>query len=86
MGILKDGFSAYSSPVMLISKKLIKDKRVVTDFRHLNVRITKTVFSSPISQGYIFSVREFQMQDIVSIRPKRRLSLTKTVRKLKKIL
>ena len=41
MGILKEGFSAYSSPVMLISRKLTKDKRVVTDFRHLNVRIAK---------------------------------------------
>ena len=30
MGILKEGFSAYSSPVML-SRKLTKDKRVVTD-------------------------------------------------------
>ena len=26
---------------MLISRKITKDKRVVTDFRHLNVRITK---------------------------------------------
>ena len=26
---------------MLISRKLMKDKRVVTDFRHLNVRIAK---------------------------------------------
>ena len=34
MSILKEGFSAYSSPVMLISRKLTKDKRVVTDFRH----------------------------------------------------
>ena len=39
MGILKEGFFAYSSPVMLISRNLTKDKRVVTDFRHLNVRI-----------------------------------------------
>ena len=31
MGILKEGFSAYSSPVMLISRKLTKDKRVHTD-------------------------------------------------------
>ena len=38
MGILKEGFLAYSSPVMLIRRKLTKDKRVVTDFRHLNVR------------------------------------------------
>ena len=41
MGILKEGFLAYSSPVMLISRKLTKDKRVVTDFRHLNVRIVQ---------------------------------------------
>ena len=41
LGILKEGFTAYSSPVMLISRNLTKDKRVVTDFRHLNVRIAK---------------------------------------------
>ena len=31
MGILKGGFSAYSSPVMLISRKFTNDKRVVMD-------------------------------------------------------
>ena len=41
LGILKEGFSAYSSSVMLISRKLTQDKRVVTDFRHLNTRIAK---------------------------------------------
>ena len=41
LGILKEGFSPYSSPVMLISHKLKQDKRVVTDFRHLTVRIAK---------------------------------------------
>ena len=35
LGILKEGFSAYSSPVMLISRKVTQDKRVGTDFRHL---------------------------------------------------
>ena len=48
MGILKEGFSAYSSPVMLISRKLTKDKRVVTDFRHLNVRIAKNNVAYPL--------------------------------------
>ena len=43
LGILKEGFSAYSSPVMLITRKLTKDKRVMTDFRHLNIRIAKTI-------------------------------------------
>ena len=41
MGILRGGFSVYSSSMMLISRKLTKDKRVVTDFRDLNVRIAK---------------------------------------------
>ena len=41
LAILKEGASAYFSPVMLISRKLTKDKRIVTNFRHLNVRIAK---------------------------------------------
>ena len=48
MGILKEELSAYSSPVMLISRKLTKDKRVVTDFRHLNVRIAKNNLAYPL--------------------------------------
>ena len=37
LGILKEGFSPYSSSVMLISRKVTQDKRVVTDFRHTNL-------------------------------------------------
>ena len=48
MGIQKEGFSAYSSPVMLISRKFTKGKRVVTDFRHLNVRIAKHNMAYPL--------------------------------------
>ena len=48
LGILKEGFSAYSSPVMLISRKMTKDKRVVTDFRHLNMRIAKNNLTYPL--------------------------------------
>ena len=33
---------------MLISRKLTKDKRVVTDFRHLNVRIAKNNLANPL--------------------------------------
>ena len=42
LGILKEGFLAYSSLVMLISRKVTQEK-IVTDFRHLNVRIAKTI-------------------------------------------
>ena len=48
LGILKEGFSAYSSPVMLISRKITKDKRVVTDFRHLNMWIAKNNLAYPL--------------------------------------
>ena len=48
LGILKEGFSAYSSPVMLITRKMTQDKRVVTDFRHLNMRIAKNNLAYPL--------------------------------------
>ena len=48
LGILKEGFSAYSSPVIFISRKMTWDKRVVTDFRHLNKRIFKNNLASAL--------------------------------------
>ena len=48
LGILKEGFSAYSSPVMFIRRKMTEDKRVVTDFRHLNMWITKHNLAFPL--------------------------------------
>ena len=57
LGILKEGFSAHSSPVMLISRKLTSDERVVTDFQHLNTRIVKNNLSVSIAERYFFIVR-----------------------------
>ena len=48
LGILKEGFFLYSSPVMLISRKMTQDKRVVTDVRHLNIRIVKNNLAYPL--------------------------------------
>ena len=48
LGVSKEGFSPYSGLVMLISCKLTQDKRVVTDFRHLNVRIAKNNLAYPL--------------------------------------
>ena len=48
LGILKEGFSAYSSPVMLISRKMTQYKRVMTNFRHLNMRIAKNILAYPL--------------------------------------
>ena len=48
LGILKEGFSAYSSPVMLINRKVTQDESVVTDFRHLNMQIAKNNLAYPL--------------------------------------
>ena len=66
MGILKEEFSAYSSPVMLISRKLTKDKRVVTDFRHLNVRIVKNNLVYPLVRA-TFSVLGSSKCEVLSV-------------------
>ena len=51
LGLLKEGFSANCTPVMLLSRKVTKDKRVVTDFRHLNMRIVKNNIAYPLLKG-----------------------------------
>ena len=56
LGILEEGFSAYSSPVMLISRKMTQDKRVMTDFRHLNIRKVKNNLAYPSLKGHIHFV------------------------------
>ena len=66
MGILKEGFSVYSSTVMLISRKLTKDKRVVTDFRHLNVRIAKNNLAYPLVRD-MFSVLGNSKCEVLSV-------------------
>ena len=66
MGILKEGFSAYSSPVMLISRKFTKDKRVVTDFRHLNMRIAKNNLAYPLVRD-TFSVLGNSKCEVLSV-------------------
>ena len=66
MGILKEEFSAYSSPVMLISRKLTKDKKVVTDFRHLDVRIAKNNLAYPLVRD-TFSVLGNSKCEVLSV-------------------
>ena len=66
LGILKEGFTAYSSPVMLISRKMTKDKRVVTDFRHLNMPITKNNLAYPLLKD-TFSMLGSSKCEVMSI-------------------
>ena len=66
LGILKEGFSAYSSLVMLISRKVTQDKRMVTDFRHLNVRIAKNNLAYSLLKD-TFSVLDSYRCKILSV-------------------
>ena len=66
LGILKEGFSPYSSSVMLNSRKLTKDNRIVTDFRHLNVRIAKNNLAYPLLKD-TFSVLGSSKCEVLSV-------------------
>ena len=78
LGILKEGFSAYFSHGMLISRKVTQGKRVVTHLRHLNVRIAKNNLAYPLLKD-AFSVLGSSRCEVLSIlRFKRCISFTKT--------
>ena len=66
LGILKEGFSAYFSLVMLISRKVTQDNRVVTDFRHLNVQIAKNNLAYPLLKE-TFSVLGSSSCEVLSV-------------------
>ena len=51
---------------MLIRRKLTKDKRVVTDFRHLNVRIAKNNLAYPLVMD-TFSVLGSTKCEVLSV-------------------
>ena len=51
---------------MLISRKLTKDKRVVTDFRHVNVRIVKNNLAFPLLKD-TFSVLGSSKCEVLSV-------------------
>ena len=53
LGILKKGLTSYSSPIMLIPRKLSGIPRIVTDFRHLNSRLVTLQPSIPLVRDAI---------------------------------
>ena len=48
LGILSKNSTSHTSPVMLITRKMTKDKRPVVDFRLLNTRILRRSTSIPL--------------------------------------
>ena len=63
---IKGRFSAYSSPLMLISRKVTKDRRVIKDFRNLNIRIAKNNLAYPLLKD-IFSVSGSSRCEVLSV-------------------
>ena len=51
---------------MLISRKLTKDKRLVTDFRHLNMKIAKNHLAYPLLKD-TFSVWGISKCEVLSV-------------------
>ena len=58
----KDAFN----PVMLISRKMTQDKRVVLDFRHLNMHIAKNNLAYPLLKD-TFSVLGSSKCEVMSV-------------------
>ena len=66
LGILKKGFTNYSSPVMLISRKVTKDNRPVVDFRYANARILKYNCAFPLLRD-TFRIRGDSKCEVMSV-------------------
>ena len=63
---MKEGFSAYSSPVTLIGRIVTQDKWIVTDSRHLNIRIANNNLTYPLLKD-TFSVLGSSRCELLSV-------------------
>ena len=86
LGILKEGFSPYSSPVMLISRKLTKDKRSGERFQTFKCKNSKERLSLPLVERHILSIGKIQMWSTISPRFKRCIPFSEIIRKFQEIL
>ena len=86
LGILKESFSAYSNLVMLIGRKVTQDKRVVTDFRHLNTRIAKNNLAYPLVKDTFTIIGNSKCKVLSVLDLKDAFYPTETVREFKEIL
>ena len=86
LGILKEGFSAYSSPVMLISRKLTKDQRVVTNFRYLNMCTTENNLAYPLLKDTFALLISSQCEVISVLDLKDVFHLLRLMEKFKEVL
>ena len=62
LGILSKNSTSHTSPVMLITRKLTKDKRPVVDFRLLNTRILRRNTSIPLMSDVLSIQGNFECE------------------------
>ena len=62
LGILSKNSTSHTSPVMLITRKLTKDKRPVVDFRLLNTRILRRNTSIPLMSDVLSILRNSECE------------------------
>ena len=85
LGILKKGMSSYSSPIMLIPRRLTGIPRIVTDFRHLNSRLVTLQPSIPLVRCNS-DLRKFRSRGTIISRLKRYIPHFETFKEITKIL
>ena len=56
LGILSKNSTTHTSPVMLLSRKLTPDKRLVVDFRQLNSRVMRRNTTTPLLRDVLTSL------------------------------
>ena len=83
LGILKKGMSSYSSPIMLIPRKLTG---IVTDLRHLNSRLVTLQPSIPLVRDAIQILGNSGAEVLSLARLKRCISYFETFKEITKVL
>ena len=70
LGILRKGLSSYSSPIMLIPRKMSGIPRIITDFRHLNSRLVRLNCSFPLVRDaiQILGASECELISVIDLR------------------
>ena len=84
--ILKKGMFSYSSPIMLIPRKLTGIPRIVTDFTHLNSRLVTLQPSIPLVRDAIQILGNSGAEGTIFSRLKRCISHFETFKEITKVL
>ena len=69
-GILRKGLSSYSSPIMLIPRKMSGIPNINTDFRHHNSRLVRLNCSLPLVRDaiQILGASECELISVIDLR------------------